>query len=366
MDKMKYILTLLADITEDINTTILLARDNSGGELIPLLLNILGRHDGYCQHQACLCAARLATYSANPLAGDELNQLLGWIIAQSKHNNEYLECITKALMSFLRRPSYRLPFYESHGVKPILDLLDHRLTFQLQYEIIFSLWMLSFEANIVNRMKEYPVAAVLSDVLKGANRPKVQRIILATFRNLLDKAVPDTADKFAAEMIHFKALQVLSVLESKSLDDDDFEEDVKFLQEKLTLSLQDLSSFDEYAAEIKSRRLEWSPVHKSDKFWRENVLRLNENDYYLLRLLVGILHESQNPVAMAVASHDLGEYVRYYPRGKNVIEHLGAKELIMNLVNHANTEVRMQALLSVQKMMVQNWEYLGKQLETKA
>lgn len=27
------------------------------------------------------------------------------------------------------------------------------------------------------------------------------------------------------------------------------------------------SSFDEYSAEVKSGRLEWSPVHRSDKFW---------------------------------------------------------------------------------------------------
>ena len=34
------------------------------------------------------------------------------------------------------------------------------------------------------------------------------------------------------------------------------------------------------------------------------------------RTLVTILQESQSPVAIAVAAHDLGEYVRYYPRGK--------------------------------------------------
>ena len=27
------------------------------------------------------------------------------------------------------------------------------------------------------------------------------------------------------------------------------------------------STFDEYAAEVRSGRLEWSPVHKSEKFW---------------------------------------------------------------------------------------------------
>ena len=51
-------------------------------------------------------------------------------------------------------------------------------------------------------------------------------------------------------------------------------------------------------------------------FQRENVMKLNENDHEILRLLVTILQESQNPVAIAVAAHDLGEYVRYYPRGK--------------------------------------------------
>ena len=139
------------------------------------------------------------------------------------------------------------------------------------------------------------------------------------------------------------------------------------------------------------------------------------------RLLVAILKESQNTTAIAVAAHDLGEYVRYYPRGKRcvcgghtlcttespklllsicptepclhvtipvqcltqymcrgfwydsvlvlsfahlfsslpmccrMIENLGAKTLVMELVNHSNTEIRMQALLSIQKMMVQNW-----------
>ena len=37
------------------------------------------------------------------------------------------------------------------------------------------------------------------------------------------------------------------------------------------------------------------------------------------------------------------------------VEQLGGKSLVMNLVNHGNSDVRMQALLAIQKMMVQNW-----------
>ena len=43
------------------------------------------------------------------------------------------------------------------------------------------------------------------------------------------------------------------------------------------------SSFDEYSSEVKSGRLEWSPVHKSEKFWHENAARLNEKNFELLK-----------------------------------------------------------------------------------
>lgn len=62
--------------------------------------------------------------------------------------------------------------------------------------------------------------------------------------------------------------------------------------------------------------LEWSPVHKSAKFWRENAQRLNEKNNELLRTLVHLLETSKDPLVLSVASYDIGEYVRHYPRGK--------------------------------------------------
>jgi V-type H+-transporting ATPase subunit H len=46
------------------------------------------------------------------------------------------------------------------------------------------------------------------------------------------------------------------------------------------------SSFDEYSSEVKSGRLEWSPVHKSEKFWHENASRLNEKNFELLKYVM--------------------------------------------------------------------------------
>ena len=38
----------------------------------------------------------------------------------------------------------------------------------------------------------------------------------------------------------------------------------------------------------------------------------------------------------------------------------------MALLSHVDPNVRYESLLAVQKIMVHNWEYLGKQLETPA
>lgn len=72
---------------------------------------------------------------------------------------------------------------------------------------------------------------------------------------------------------------------------------------------------------------------------------------------------STDPIILAVAAHDTGEYVRHYPRGKHVLENLGCKVMVMRMMTHNDASVRKEALLAVQKLMVHNWEYLGKQLK---
>lgn len=42
---------------------------------------------------------------------------------------------------------------------------------------------------------------------------------------------------------------------------------------------------------------------------------------------------------------------------------MNGKQLVMQLLGHDDPNVRYEALLAVQKLMVHNWEYLGKQLE---
>jgi len=66
-----------------------------------------------------------------------------------------------------------------------------------------------------------------------------------------------------------------------------------------------------------------------------------------------IIDTSSDTTALAVACYDLSQFLQYHPCGRIVVADLKAKDRVMKLMNHENTEVRKNALLCVQRL------YLG-------
>jgi len=123
-----------------------------------------------------------------------------------------------------------------------------------------------------------------------------------------------------------------------------------------------MSSFERYRAEVLSSELEWSPVHFSETFWRENVGKFSENDFQLIRILSELLaNPKSKPLTKAVACYDVGEFVRLHPAGRKVINDLGTKTLIMTILYDSSNdaEIQKQALLCTRKMMISNWEMVS-------
>merc|ERR1719481_2416562 len=185
-----------------------------------------------------------------------------------------------------------------------------RVNFQIQYQLTFCLWVLSFNVSVATKLNKFGVIPILADILSDAQKEKVSRIILAVFRNLIEKPEElEIKKENCISMVQCKVLKQLELLEQRKFDDEDIQEDIEYLSEKMNASVQDLSSYDEYVTEVKSGRLEWSPVHRSEKFWRENACKLNDKNYELLKILLALL-ETREPLVLCVACFDLGEYVR--------------------------------------------------------
>lgn len=331
-------------------------------------LMLFNRRDGFIINMSCRIIAKITCWGSEPMDGPDLTRYLSWLRDQiSDPNNPYLQSVTRCLQMMLRIDKYRKAFDAIDGIATLERVFSHeRLNFQLQYQLAFCCWVLSFNPELARKMKRYKIVQSLADILRESVKEKVKRIVVAVFRNLIENVDDrELARENAIIMVQCKVMKQLEIIKQSinSNSDPELVDDVDYLIGVLHESVHDLSSFDEYATELKCGRLEWSPVHNSEKFWRENAHRLNDNNYELLKILIMLLEKSKEPLVISVAAHDLGEYVRHYPRGKLVTESLGGKNLVMQRLTHEDPNVRYEALLCVQKLMVQNWEYLGKQLK---
>ncbi|XP_043234791.1 V-type proton ATPase subunit H-like [Amphibalanus amphitrite] len=327
-------------------------------------LNLLNRPDDISVNLTAWILARLACDGRQLMDGGDLQFYFTWLKDQLKRpNNQYIPTIARCLQLLLRVDEYRHAFLRVDGVSTLLSVLSSGVNFQCQYQLVFCLWVLTFNSDIAEKMGKFNLIPILADILIDTEKEKVVRMCVATFRNLIEKVQEASVRRDnSIQMVQCKVLRHLELISQRYSSDEDLMADASFLTEHLTASVQDLSSFDEYSTEVKSGRLEWSLVHKSDKFWRENASRLNDNNYQLLKILIHLIQSSKDPLVISVACHDIGEYVRHYPRGKRVIETLDGKQRVMDKMLSDDPSVRLYALLTVQKIMVHNWDYLSKQM----
>ncbi|KAH9706820.1 V-type proton ATPase subunit H [Citrus sinensis] len=132
--------------------------------------------------------------------------------------------------------------------------------------------------------------------VKSSTKEKVVRVVVLILRNLLPKG------NFAAQMIDLGLPQVVQSLKAQAWSDE-VREVARFLL----------------------GHLDWFPMHKDPLFWRDNITNFEENDF---------------------------QFIQYHPAGRVIVTDLKAKERVMKLMNHENTEVTKSALLCIQRLFL--------------
>jgi len=201
-------------------------------------------------------------------------------------------------------------------------------------------------------LKRWEVVTKLVEQLKVVITEKVIRINFATLTNLVNEL------NFNEDMIVNGLLKITDGLMSRKWKDDDLVSDMERMKKELDEAIIGLSSFDKYVTEIQSGRLEWTPVH-NPQFWRENNTKCEEKSFAIIKNLINLLN-SPNEVTVEVACYDIGEFARFHPDGKRIIQAHQGKRYLMEKMSHKNPLISRQALTAVQKLMVTNWEVLDK------
>jgi len=363
-ETLKYLLTLIEQIFKDFPPSIQhflkLATDNvEAHQNLPYepLLRILSRNgsDWYTNAKASYILGSLMG-KTNSVDSESVKTFCLWLRDNLKKSDEKeVNNAVVASMRFLNNEKYRVQFAAEDTLGSLSTLLKTRTkNMQLLYQVIYCLWLLSFNSRVALQISETKIVPSLVEIFRLSlnAKEKVTRMAVATLKNLLDVGNNNE------QMITYGIVRPLENAASKNWADEDIKADLETINTRLEKDIAALSGFDFYKQEVMSGNLTWSTVHKSEKFWRENAHHLEENNHHLLLVLKELLSNS-NPSVQAVACYDLGEFARFHPRGKIIIQQLGLKISLMGMMDDKDSEVKKNALLAVQKLMVTNWEYIS-------
>ncbi|GAB2287122.1 hypothetical protein Dimus_021508 [Dionaea muscipula] len=334
------------------------------------LLRLLWRGNWFIQEKSCKILGLIASARPKKQYGgaanggtsnsksqfttidDVLKGLVEWLCAQLKkptHPSRGVPTAVNCLAMLLKEPVVRSSFVQADGVKLLIPLISPASTqqsIQLLYETCLCIWLLSYYEPAIEYLATSRCVPRLIDVVKSSTKEKVVRVIVLTLKNLLPKGA------FGAQMIDLGMPQVVQNLKAQAWSDEDLLEALNQLEEGLKDNIKKLSSFDKYKQEVLLGHLDWTPVHKDSLFWRDNITNFEENDFQIIRVLITILDTSNDPRALAVACFDLSQFVQHHPAGRIIVNDLKAKERVMKLMNHENTEVTKNALLCIQRLFL--------------
>ena len=65
-----------------------------------------------------------------------------------------MQSVARCLQMMLRLDPYRIAFAELDGIGTIAEVLSSRVGFQIQYQLSFCLWVLTFNPDIAGKMNK--------------------------------------------------------------------------------------------------------------------------------------------------------------------------------------------------------------------
>lgn len=110
---------------------------------------------------------------------------------------------------------------------------------------------------------------------------------------------------------------------------------------------QVFSSIDRFRTQVSRKQLRWGPCH-TEEFWKENFIHFErkENLELIGVLANDCLEEGVENRIKAVACHDLGEFARFFPQGKEILNRHNVKAKMTMLMQSkmASSEVKKEAI----------------------
>lgn len=235
----------------------------------------------------------------------------------------------------------------------------NNLIIQLQYYSLLTLWLLTFDHKISEGLVNIYLFEFLKllKLIKVTIKEKITRLSISIILNCVSPNVKTFKLTIKNLLLLGSALPILQQLSDRKYSDEELREDLSNLKAILEIEYKQLTSFDEYLAELNSKKLIWSPPHISNTFWTENSTKFKENNWKLVKCLVEICNNfktSNDPdekVSLAVALNDLTHVIELEPDCISILNMINGKIMIMELLSHNDSKIKYEALKTTQALI---------------
>eukprot|EP00420_Gonyaulax_spinifera_P033575 CAMPEP_0197882130 /NCGR_PEP_ID=MMETSP1439-20131203/9380_1 /TAXON_ID=66791 /ORGANISM="Gonyaulax spinifera, Strain CCMP409" /LENGTH=446 /DNA_ID=CAMNT_0043501773 /DNA_START=63 /DNA_END=1403 /DNA_ORIENTATION=+ len=351
----QWILTLLYDMLREDSSCFSLFEDvlRQQGSVSQPLRSLLSRQklDAYTADKAAWLLSAIIGQAPGCFSQQEVEGLLKQLLEPKEPLCTELG-VLEAITNLLKSDTFRGLVWGAPGVSDSILKVHGKTNSPLQYRCVFAIWMLSFDPAIMDDLKNRGVIAKFKEILAITRTEKVVRLCLTVLRNFLSHK------GLCEDIVEEAVLDAVQNLEFEKWRDAELYDDIRDMATQISSEVHAMSNFERYERELQTGALSWGFIH-STKFWAANVLKFEQNDFRALKMLAGLLLQpGTEPTTLAVACHDLGEFVTMHPLGKKKVAELAVKDRIMQLMSsndQAYREVRREALLCCQKIMLNKW-----------
>eukprot|EP00397_Hematodinium_sp_SG-2012_P019727 GEMP01020286.1.p1 GENE.GEMP01020286.1~~GEMP01020286.1.p1 ORF type:complete len:428 (+),score=107.41 GEMP01020286.1:45-1328(+) len=252
-----------------------------------------------------------------------------------------------AIANLLKGNEFREILWADAGVVDQVFRVKDNAPAPLLYKSLLCVWLWSFNEKVVSELHQRDLVQKLNAVLSSSRVEKIVRIGLQILKNtLVDPQIcEDVAEK--------GSLEIVNQLEYEKWRDSELYEDIKSCSSKIAQEISVLSNFERYERELLTGKLSWGFIH-TERFWGENVTKFEKDDFRAIKSLCGLISQKASSTeTLAVTCHDLGEFARLHPIGKRICDRFAVKGRVLELMLDKDREVAREALLCVQKLMLQ-------------
>ncbi|QLL31545.1 hypothetical protein HG536_0B04090 [Torulaspora globosa] len=238
---------------------------------------------------------------------------------------------------------------------------SNNLIIQLQYYSLLLIWLLTFDRKVAYDLTQNYLQDFLNflELVKVTIKEKISRICISIILQCTSKEVKNHKSSIKNLLLLGNALPALQWLSERKYSDEELRQDMATLKEILEKEYQELTSFDEYLAEIDSKLLCWSPSHVDNGFWSDNIDKFKLDNWKLFKQLVNLLIETkesglndkQHRIILEVALSDIAHVVELLPESVDVLSEMNGKLVIMELLNHSDSRVKYEALKATQSII---------------